>query len=418
MTIEAALERIPLFSSLPAPTLAELANAGKMLSFEAGHVIFRAGDDAEVIYVILEGKVCVYKDDEHHNRVELSLLEAGEFFGELALIDREPRSASVMCATPCRFFVLDRPVFLGLLSRTDTQAVSFSILASVVDHVRVLTEKYVREELQQRVLSAELEAEQHRSMAHLVAGVAHELNTPLGVANTAIDMVHRWTTHDALLAAVPDDGPAAEILDQMQEAAHLALRNISRAHELVENFKKVSVSQLDEQQEPVDLRQLVRESLELFELNARHAKLRITTTNEIPADQVVWLGYRGQLTQVLTNLLFNIDRHAYPDRKGGDVEITMRTRVIRGLPHFVLTVRDFGKGITAENLPKIFTPFFTTGRSRGGTGLGLSIVRNIVVDALRGTVDVESTVDEGTTFTIAFPQQPSRPAPPEGCGMG
>ncbi|MEM9459104.1 MAG: ATP-binding protein [Myxococcota bacterium] len=415
MTIEAALERIPLFSSLPASTLAELARAGKMLSFEMGHVIFRAGDAAEVMYVILEGKVCVYKEDENNNRVELSLLEAGEFFGELALIDREPRSASVLCATPCRFFALDRPVFLSLLSRTDTQTVSFSILASVVDHVRVLTEKYVREELQQRVLSAEIEAEQHRSLAHLVAGVAHELNTPLGVANTAIDMVHRWTTHDALHDALPDDGPAAEILEQMQEAAHLALRNIGRAHELVENFKKVSVSQLDEQQEPVDLRQVVRESLELFELNARHAKLEIAITNDIPAEHVVWLGYRGQLSQVLTNLLFNIDRHAYPERKGGDVEIAMRTRVLQGIPHFVLAIRDFGRGIIAENLPKIFTPFFTTGRSRGGTGLGLSIVRNIVVDALKGTIDVESTVGEGTTFTITFPQDLSQPAPLPGC---
>ncbi len=75
------------------------------------------------------------------------------------------------------------------------------------------------------------------------------------------------------------------------------------------------------------------------------------------------------------------------------------------MPVYVLTVRDFGQGIPPENVPKLFEPFFTTGRILGGTGLGLSIVRNMVTGPLQGTVEVASTVGQGTTFTVAFPQR-------------
>ena len=103
-----------------------------------------------------------------------------------------------------------------------------------------------------------MEAERHRSLAQMVAGVAHELNTPLGVVNTAVDMIAKRVQSDTLATPLTHDKAAQKVLADMQEAAHLATRNISRAHTLVENFKKISVNQLTAIRETVDLPTLIK----------------------------------------------------------------------------------------------------------------------------------------------------------------
>jgi signal transduction histidine kinase len=149
---------------------------------------------------------------------------------------------------------------------------------------------------------------------------------------------------------------------------------------------------------------LVQDILELFRINACQAKLQIEVYDHLPEGHKAWSGYPGHLTQVLTNLLFNIEKYAYPNQSGGTIEIGLRVDSELEPTYFVLTVQDFGQGIAPENLAQIFTPFFTTGRGQGGTGLGLAIVHNIVTDALKGTIAVESELNEGTTFTVIFPQ--------------
>ena len=110
----------------------------------------------------------------------------------------------------------------------------------------------------------------------------------------------------------------------MKEAANLADRHIERAHHLVQHFKKVSVGDLAAVRETVDLPALVRDGLELFRINARQSGLEINFDNQLAAGEATWQGYTGPLTQVLLNLLFNIERYAYPDGYGGVVEIELR----------------------------------------------------------------------------------------------
>jgi len=117
-----------------------------------------------------------------------------------------------------------------------------------------------------------------------------------------------------------------------------------------------------------------------------------------------WLGYRGFLSQVLLNLMTNIERYAYPDGTGGRVEIVVAAEGRRTDGGFVITVSDFGRGIAAGDLPRIFEPFFTTGRSKGGTGLGMAIVQNIVTTALKGQIELASTPGFGTKVTLRFPR--------------
>lgn len=402
--IETQLRSVSLFEMLTDESLTALAEQCDVLYFEPAQVVCWEGEDADAMYVILEGQVCVFKRDANGCDIELNRQKLGECFGELALLDSRPRSATVACLTPCRLFKLTKSTFMHLLIQPATQSMAFSILSVLVDRVRYITEKYFNDQLKQRVLQAEMEVERHRSLTQMVAGIAHELNTPLGVANTAIDMVHNRIHSDKLVAPLHKEKAALAVLAQMEQASQLALRNIDRAHQLVQSFKQISVNQLTAACEEVDLSKLVRNILDLFQLNAQYAHLEITLKNSVPDDQKTWWGYPGHLTQVLTNLLFNIERYAYPEQSGGQIVIRLSTTELHRTPAFVLTVEDFGAGIASEHLPNIFEPFFTTGRHKGGTGLGLAIVHNIVTDAFHGTINVTSQPGTGTCFTITFPQ--------------
>ncbi|MCB0060836.1 MAG: cyclic nucleotide-binding domain-containing protein [Caldilineaceae bacterium] len=404
MTVEACLQSVSLFGMLSTESLAMLAEQGQVLTFQCGQVVCWEGEIADAMYAILAGEVRVFKRDADAQEVELNRQKAGECFGELALLDSRPRSATVACLTPCQLFKLEKAVFLHLLVQPATQSMAFSILSVLVERVRWVTEKYFHEQLAQRVLHAEMEAERHRALAYMVAGVAHELNTPLGLANTAIDMVHKRLHNDKLTEPLQNHQTALDLLADMTKASQLALRNIARAHQLVQNFKKISVNQLAAQYESVHLPDLVSEILDLFQLNARQAGLAIEVNDYLPATQKQWHGDPGHLTQVLTNFLFNIERYAYPEASGWCVEIGLRVAALHGAPAFVLSVQDYGAGIAPHHLPQIFEPFFTTGRHKGGTGLGLAIVHNIVTDAFRGKITVDSDLGSGTCFTVTFPQ--------------
>ena len=404
MPIDIFLKQVPLFSQLSDEALTTLMNQGRVCSFAVDEIVFWEGDVSDAMFVILEGEIRVFKRDEEGNEFDINYQQQGECFGELALLDSQPRSASIICAQPCQLFKLEKAAFMDLLVTPETQSAAFTILSVLVERVRVITEKFFDEQLSQRTLQAEMEAERHRSLAQMVAGVAHELNTPLGVTNTAVDMIAKRVQNEQLIEAAEEHQSLQHLLEQMQEAARLAMRNISRAHKLVENFKKISVNQLTDTVETVNLSSLLLDILELFKINARQTQLQITVNDNLPDDHKLWRGYPGHLTQVLTNLLFNIERYAYPHQAGGKIVIALDVDEHVESTQFVLRVQDFGAGIAPEHVPQIFTPFFTTGRSHGGSGLGLSIVHNIVTEAMGGSIEVESTLGKGAQFTVTFPQ--------------
>jgi signal transduction histidine kinase len=106
----------------------------------------------------------------------------------------------------------------------------------------------------------------------------------------------------------------------------------------------------------------------------------------------------------MTNLLTNVERYAYPPGVGGRVDISLAVEPQSSEPRYLIRVRDYGAGIPAEHLARVFDPFFTTGRGRGGTGLGLAIVYNLVTVALKGAIAIESTPGEGTEVRITLPR--------------
>lgn len=134
-------------------------------------------------------------------------------------------------------------------------------------------------------------------------------------------------------------------------------------------------------------------------------RLDVDVYNALPdAAAAKWIGYRGYLTQVLLNLLTNIERYAYDRETGGAVQIAIGDIVDRRGERFRIAVRDWGRGMTPDTQARIFEPFFTSGRSKGATGLGMSIVHNLMTTALKGTVEVSAEEGAGTTVILTFPK--------------
>lgn len=265
-----------------------------------------------------------------------------------------------------------------------------------LDKKRLLEQEknYLSERLQ-----TEATLERHRSLAQMVAGVAHEINTPLGVINTAATILDSRVNNKDISDLFSDN---KEALEDIMEATDLIKRNITRAHNLVQNFKKISVNQTADIKESVNIVETIKDSIELFKINARQANLEIIVQDNIKQSRA-WLGYPGYLTQIIINFLTNIERYAYPNNKGGKVIIYLADEEQNNQPYFVITVTDFGQGMSSENVTKVFDPFFTTGRMISGSGLGLAIVHNLITNVLEGSIKVHSELGKGTSFCVTLP---------------
>lgn len=253
----------------------------------------------------------------------------------------------------------------------------------------------------ERLVRDESELARHRSVAQMVAGVAHELNTPLGVINTAADLIRKRLA-EPVMATVAADSEGSYILEDLRDAASLIGRNTARAAKLVQDFKKVSVNQITDVLESIALADLLAETAHLFRVSERQSRMEVGIDNAL--GDVRWVGYAGSLSQVLLNLLSNAQRYAYPSGVGGRVDILL-DQDPDAPGRYRIRVRDHGQGIAAEHLSRIFEPFYTTGRGKGGSGLGLSIVYNIVTVHLKGSIRVESTPGTGSCFTVCLPHR-------------
>lgn len=398
MSLEETLKSIPFFNHLNPDNITELASVGRIETKAEQAVLFAEGEPANSLYVILAGRVQVYTDQDGQH-LELSILQKGDFFGELALVDGGIRSATVETLDNSEFFILGRDEFLKLLTKS-TRLLS-DVLAGISSKIRGANERFFHEMMAKQKLHTEMERERHRALAEMVAGVAHEINTPLGIVNTAASLINESLTPE-LIARMSVDEECASAMDDIVQAGNLIQGNIARANRLVQTFKSISVHQVTDTKEEVPLWTTINDVIDLFRMNARQANIQIEMVAEPPADEQMWMGYPGYLSQILLNLLTNIERYAYPDGEGGIAKIILRSD--HEHQQFILSVQDFGRGMDPEHVSKVFDVFFTTGRDKGGTGLGMSIVHNLMTDAFGGTIHLASQPNAGTTVTLTFPQ--------------
>jgi signal transduction histidine kinase len=244
-------------------------------------------------------------------------------------------------------------------------------------------------------------SEKMASLGSLVAGMSHEISTPLGIGVSAASHL---ADEIARLSGNFQDGQLRRSdLDSFLEAATEATRimqaNLGRAARLIQAFKQVSADQSTDEVRSFDLAEYLREIM----LSLAPALRALARPVQIDcAEGVVVTNRPGALGQIITNLVMNALQHAF-DEGNTDAQISIRVSLPRE-GRIAIEFSDNGRGIDPESLPRVFDPFFTTRRGAGGTGLGLHIAYNLVTQVLGGTIAVSSRSGEGTRFSINFPQ--------------
>lgn len=246
-----------------------------------------------------------------------------------------------------------------------------------------------------------LQAERLASLGSLVAGVAHEINTPVGITMTSASVL-REATEQVLLTMNTGVIKKSDILNYLEtanESSRLILSNANRAAHLIQSFKQIAADQTSEARRRFDMKEYIEEVI--LSLHPRLRPTRVQVSIDCPV-ALVMDSYPGAFAQILTNLTMNAVIHAFNNGTDPDGQITITVKP--GGEWIELQFADNGKGIPPEYVDKIFDPFFTTQRSAGGTGLGLNIVFNLVVKQFSGTIAVTSTLGQGAKFTIRFPR--------------
>ncbi|MES2952498.1 MAG: HAMP domain-containing sensor histidine kinase [Pseudomonadota bacterium] len=243
-----------------------------------------------------------------------------------------------------------------------------------------------------------VQAEKMAALGRLVAGVAHELNTPIGnimmVASTQQEVTQQLD--EAIVSGALTRSALTSLAGRLDEGAVLMLSSSRRAAELIQNFKQVAVDQTTDQLRDFDLDQQIAEMLSV--INHVLAKTSLTLVQQLEPG-ITMHSYPGPLGQVVTNLVMNAAKHGFEGTRTGTITVACSRQGDRAC----ITVSDDGVGIPPENVGKIFDPFFTTKLGQGGTGLGLHISHNMVYGPLGGRMTVQSTPGVSTTFTLYLP---------------
>lgn len=254
-------------------------------------------------------------------------------------------------------------------------------------------------------LEAELqESLKLESLGLTIAGIAHDLNTPIGIALTASS--HMNKTVELMKARAQDDvvpgAMVAKWVDGLDRARHLVQGNLGKAADLVRSFKQTTADATRVEWRKVQLKPFLESLLVSVSPLMRRAQCQVTLSCP---DHLSLATEPGSLSQVLTNLLVNASIHAFEGVSDRKIDVLVRPDA----GGVWLEVADNGNGMTQEAVAKAFTPFYTTRRGQGGSGLGLFSARRVVVNVLGGQLNFESRAGHGTRFSLYLPTTPVRP---------
>ncbi|MGZ3254760.1 MAG: sensor histidine kinase, partial [Burkholderiaceae bacterium] len=380
-----------------------------------------------------ESEVTVYADPQPVNRKELpfSLLNYVKRTLELLVLDdirldsRFNNDPYILNTTPSSLLcvpIINREKLVGLLyleNRLISNVFSperVELLQTLARQVAISMENAelydsLEAKVEQRTLELSsknrelqeaqkqlVESEKMASLGQLVAGVAHEINTPIGVSFTAATHFSKQTQNltGKFQSGQVRKSDMTEYLSLAGETNDQLIANLSRASKLIQSFKQVAVDQSFDATRQFELAGYLNELT--VSLAPAVRKSGHSTQLSCPAG-IVMKGYPGALAQVITNLIMNALAHAFEGIQGGIITITAK----QFGDNIELTCQDNGVGIPEDILPKIFDPFFTTRRSSGGSGLGLHIAYNLVTQKLHGRIGCDSKVGAGTKFWLSLP---------------
>ena len=241
--------------------------------------------------------------------------------------------------------------------------------------------------------------EKMASLGNLVAGISHEINTPIGIGVTAASFLEE-NVENINMIYKKGKMKKTDLEDHLKitvESSQLILSNLKKASNLIKSFKEIAVDQSSEEIRKINLKIYLEEILVSLhpKLKKTKHKVKVNCSEDINIKT-----YPGILYQIISNFIINSLVHGFENKDEGEIliEISKENQIIE------LIYSDNGKGVSDENLNKIFEPFFTTKRGNGGSGLGLNITYNLVTVKLKGAIECQSQVGKGVKFIVSFPE--------------
>lgn len=339
--------------------------------------------------------------------VELSILQVDTALSQTvsSLVDSSRKATLILVAIAAGVFVLVSAFALRYVLDRERriQRNEAALRLANTELEKKVDEK--TESLQKTVTSLQnaqdelIETGKIAALGRLVAGVSHELNTPLG------NVLMSASQHQSDLQALKDKlehglqrSELERYVSMGTQSIDIVMRNAGRAANLVRSFKEISADQHSMRFKAFSLHQLFKDTLLVLEpsISKYNAKVMVSGAENIRCSS-----YPGALEQVLINLIQNALKHAFVERQDKTIAIDVEIQD----DQVIIAVKDNGVGIEAQHIPHIFEPFFTTKMGAGGTGLGLSIVHNLVTQQLQGRIRVVSSPGVGTTFILAMPRK-------------
>jgi len=265
------------------------------------------------------------------------------------------------------------------------------------DQVKEIQEKTENLEKSQKQL---IQSEKMASLGQLVTGVAHEINTPVGIGVTVSSSLSKSTKK--ILSSFENKTMSktdlTKYFSSTIESSELILQHLLQTADLIKSFKMVSADQTAHEKRKFNVKSYLENIILSLrpELKNKPHRIKINCDDDIQIDS-----YPGAMAQVVTNMVFNSLIHAFDDGDTGTIEI----EVTQNASQIILKYSDNGKGVSKKDIKKIFDPFFTTKRGTGGTGLGMHIVYNTVTEILKGSISCESIQGQGINFIVTLPEK-------------
>jgi signal transduction histidine kinase len=409
-TILGLLRGTPLLKGIPLRSLPDIASAMRYRHLAPGTVVMRQGDPAHSLYFLAAGRLEATVTGSDPEAPPVGILSAPQWFGELAILTRQPRTATVIAATDCDVWTLSRKAFESLLAGHPTLV--RNIMNALCNRIQQKDHDFLGQsslalenarlalKIQEQATQLEL-VSKHKSQ--FLASMSHELRTPLNAIIGFSEVLL-----DANLGPLPAEEQREFLTNILTSGKHL-LRLINDVLDL----SKIEAGKMELHCEPIDVTDAVQGVLATVKPLAVKKRIQVASEHA-PALPLAWAD-PPRLKQILYNLLSNAIKFT---AEGGRVSVAARLAAGGALsmpsgasppPQYLqVAVSDTGIGISAQDLERIFREFeqvHDPSRTHEGTGLGLALVKKLV-EIHGGRIRVESAPGRGSTFTFTIPTTP------------
>ncbi|MDZ4744103.1 MAG: ATP-binding protein [Verrucomicrobiota bacterium] len=353
-----------LFIGVPQDFLSNIEGGFQKIDLAPSEIIFREGDKGDCLYLIEDGQVKITKNTTGSSEQVLSVLQPNDFFGEMAVLDQKPRSATATTVSHCILWQISQAQFQAIIVNRYPE-IAVNLISIIIDRIRSLDHLFIDEMMK---------SERLKLVGQMTGGIVHDFKNPMAAILMAAQIFEERS---------PDH--------ELKKLARMMVDQISRMNAMTRELLDYCRGETKLDIKSVPIEGILNKTVELFTAEAAKRHIHFVLQSEplpvISADD-------GKIERVIQNLVTNAFE-AMP--KGGQITINAGAT----LDSIKIQIADTGKGIPARNIAKIFEPFFTEGKQQG-TGLGLSICKRII-EAHNGLISVDSHEGKGTTFTIQLP---------------